>query len=246
MAAMYSSPVILASVDRSIIRNGSGFLFKPGARTFLVTNSHVMDGYREIRSSQGAAVFTFGGLSFEPNIIDEATDENIDLVTIDVEGMEFVQRAPGYWDSTASELQTYAPSSWPLPAAKKGEATVVVGWPGKFRSLESDRHLEFAAFPMIGQFVDEVNDKWFATPFDRDQMISNDFDPSNPVVHETAMGGISGSPVFALHRGLEALQLVGIVRAYGENWDILFCARADLVGLDGQIAATRPNQASNA
>jgi hypothetical protein len=96
--------------------------------------------------------------------------------------------------------------------------------------------MEFAAFPMIGQFVDFVGDHWFSIPFDRDEIISTDFDPGNPVALRTTLGGMSGSPVFALHRpGIVPIQLIGVIRAYGEGLDVLYCARVDLIAKNGII-----------
>jgi hypothetical protein len=66
--------------------------------------------------------------------------------------------------------------------------------------------------------------------------VSTDFDPANRVVLETALEGMSGSPVFALHRdGVVPIQLIGIVRAYGEGLDVLYCTRADLISTGGSI-----------
>lgn len=240
MAVMYSSPIILTRPnDQSIYQNATGFLFRPGERTFLVTNAHVLDnGYFPMKKAYPDSVFVYGNRVLEPKIISKDSDDNVDLAVIDVDGIEFDKEAPGYWGSSAAKLSTYVPHSWPLEAPKTGEATVTVGWPAKYRVHESAK-VEFSAFPMLGQFVDAVTNSWFTIPFDREQWIASNFDPSNKVVSETALGGMSGSPVFALHRkSIHPLQLVGVVRTYGEGLDILYCTRADLIKPDGSIGVS--------
>lgn len=240
LAGLYTSPIILRrrSEPSSVYQNASGFLLKPGAQTFLITNAHVMNAYRELREQYEDIAFIFGGRDFEPLIVDEDPDDVVDLVVIDVSEMDFVQRAPGYWDTPVASLMTYSPSSWPLDGPARGEATLTVGCPRKFRKHEENGSVEFAAFPMLGQFVDTVTDRWFAIPFNREEWISSDFDPENMVIYETMLGGMSGSPVFALHRaGVHPLQLIGVVRTYGEGLDVLYCTRVDLISDTGRIGA---------
>jgi hypothetical protein len=197
----------------------------------------VVAGYRALREKFGSAKFVFGGVTFDPEVIAEVPDERVDLATIRVDGLQFQQTTPGYWASAAATLQTYSPGTWPLDPPAQREATVTVGWPVKFRKFEVERKIEFAAFPMLGSFVDGVNATGFVIPFEREYFISSDFDPTNPAIFEKTLGGMSGAPVFALHRqGIEPLQLIGIVRAYGEAFDALYCARADLIQPDGSVS----------
>jgi hypothetical protein len=238
MAALYCDPVIMTiPADKSVLESGSGFLFKPeGDRTFLVTNSHVLsDGYEKIEAKYGSAEFRFGEQTFVPNVVSRDPDEFIDIAVIDVTGIEFANRPPGYWGSTVGSLTPYAPTTWPLDAGRKGESICIVGWPQKFRVRDGDA-VEYAAFPMGGQQIGDVTDNWFVIPFEREHWTSSDFDPNNPVVLEKTLGGMSGSPVFALHRsGVVPLQLIGIVRTYGEAFDVLYCTRASILAVDGTL-----------
>jgi hypothetical protein len=240
LAVMYSSPIILTRPhDRTVYHNGTGFLFKPGGRTFLITNAHVLDkGYFPLRESYPDLVMIFANRAVDAKIIAKNSDDGIDLAVIDVDGIEFDKEAPGYWGSSAAKLTTYAPASWPFAPPRSGEPTAVVGWPGKFRRHE-ESSTEFAAFPLLGSFIDAVEDTLFTIRFDRDGIIASDFDPNNKEpVTETSFGGMSGSPVFALHRpGINPLQLVGVLRAYGPLLDGLYCTRADLIRADGTLAA---------
>ena len=49
--------------------------------------------------------------------------------------------------------------------------------------------------------IDHVDQGWFSVPFERSQWTSTDFDEKNPAWLETAFVGMSGAPVFTLHRG---------------------------------------------
>jgi hypothetical protein len=237
LAAMYSSPIIMsADGDPPILHNATGFLLELGGRTLLITNSHVAQWYRDLCAEHGDVEFQFGGAAFAPAIISECPDEDVDLAVIDVSEVAIRRREEGYWKSSADYLQPYYPASWPIAPATKGDATVTVGWPAKYRTEIAERHLEFAAFPMLGPFVDEVKKKWFSIPFNRQDWVGSDWDPNNPVVFETALGGMSGAPVFALHRrAIQPVQLIGIVRTYGVGFDVLYCTRADLIVEDGSI-----------
>lgn len=237
LATMYSSPIIMsAESDPPVLHNASGFLLDLGGHTFLITNSHVTQWYRDLCADHGHVEFQFGGAGFKPNVISECLADDVDLAVIDVSDIAFHRRERGYWHSSADFLEPYHPASWPIAPASKGESTVTVGWPAKYRKEVAERHLEFAAFPMLGPFVDEVKDKWFSLPFNRQDWVGSDWDPNNPVIFETALGGMSGAPVFALHRRtVQPVQLIGIVRTYGEGLDVLYCTRADLIAADGSI-----------
>lgn len=238
MAALYIDPVIMTSpADPDLYTCGTGFLFRPGDRTFLVTNAHVInDGHIATLEEYGVAEFRFGERTFTPKIVAIDPDPHVDLAVIDVDGIEFEKRDPGYWGSTVGSLTAYVPPAWPLASPTVGEATLCVGWPKKFRKHE-EHGTEFAAFPMLGLRIGDVTERGLLIPFDRTEMISSDFDPANQIVNETELGGISGSPVFALHRdGVMPLQLVGVVRRYGEAFDVLLCTRADLIRADGSIS----------
>jgi len=149
--------------------------------------------------------------------------------------MEFAEREPGYCGSNVGSLNTFAPSSWPAARPDHGDKIVSVGWPAKFRAHEEDG-VEFAAFPFLGHAVDFVASGWFSVPFDRTEWTTADFEPDNPALLETAFGGMSGAPVFSLHRGgVAPLQLIGVVRTYGAGLDVLYCTRADILNADGTI-----------
>ncbi len=238
LAGLYCDPVILTSPkDASVYQNGSGFLFKPGNRTFLVTNAHVLiEGYEKILATTRLAEFRFGDVTFAPKVIAINAEANIDIAVIDVDDIKFAEREPGYWGSNVGSLNAFIPLTWPSAAPEHGEKIVSVGWPAKFRAHESDG-VEFAAFPFLGHQIDHVDRAWFSIPFERTEWTSTDFDEKNPALLETAFGGMSGAPVFSLHRGgVVPLQLIGIVRTYGEGLDILYCTRADIIRTDGTLA----------
>jgi hypothetical protein len=239
LAGLYSSAVIIGDrTDPESLTTASGFLIGFDERVFLVTNSHVMQAYRETLGKWPNARFQFFDTVFEPNIVDEDRSERVDLAVLDVSGIDFTPKTESYWKSSASELQILCPQKWPTAPPKPGESTVSVGWPGKMRS-ENNGDLEMAAFPMLGQFVGDLQQTSFTITFDREFWIDTDFSPDNPILQETELGGISGSPVFAMHRGVAQIELVGIVKGYGELYDTLYCARADLIGRDGKIESER-------
>jgi hypothetical protein len=238
LAVMYSSVIwFRSSRTGACYGQATGFLLNTGTRSMLVTNAHVIhDGYQRLNQEHGDVQFVFGGRQIDPRIIDLDDREGIDVATLDVNGITFEQNAPGYWGSNASRLTPVATPTWPERAPSQGLATMIVGWPGKFRVANLGTPPQFAAFPLAGNLIDDVRENSFLIPFERSALISSDYDPNNRVVDETDFGGISGTPVFALHRGgLRPLELVGIVRAYGEGFDVLYCTRADIIDAHGRI-----------
>jgi hypothetical protein len=241
LAAFYSSAIqMFTSSDPREFHSASGFLLRLHGRVFLITNAHVIACYDEMKRRRTDTVFRFHSTDFEPRVISKRAEDDIDLCTIDVTDVEFDSENDSYWQSSAGELQVYTPSTWPLAAVRDGEALVTIGWPADHRVWEGARHLEFGAFPIAGPFVRGVERSYFIVPFDRAESISTSFDPANEAANdallETALGGMSGAPVFAMHRGgVLPLELVGIVRTYGCGLDILYCTKADLIRTDGSI-----------
>jgi hypothetical protein len=240
LAGIYSSAVIIG--DRSepmSLRTASGFLLGFDERVFLITNSHVMEAYRDVKNRWPDARFQFFDTVLEPSIVDEDSTGRVDLAVLDVSGIDFEPKTESYWKSSASDLQVLRPRTWPNVPPQSGESTVSVGWPARMRS-ETSGGLEMAAFPMLGQFVGDLQQTSFTIGFDRKEWIGTDYSPYNPVLQETELGGMSGAPVFALHRGgLFPLELVGVVKEYGVQFDTLYCARADLISRDGTILTER-------
>ncbi len=241
LAGLYTSAIIIASKSNDTVFNSaSGFLLNTGAKTLLITNAHVLDFFLNLRQTNSDVVFVYCGEEIEPKIVDCERSEEIDLAILDVTGVTFQGEENGYWDSEFAKTQTYKPANWPHDPPRTGEYCVVVGWPAKYRSRDSSREVEFAAFPFLGVSVDNVSESWFTIPFSREDYISSDFDPSNQAVFETALEGMSGCPVFVMHRSkLIPIELIGIVRSYGETFDILYCTRSDIIMRDGSIRRTR-------
>jgi len=240
LAGLYSSAVIIGDrTEPRSLRTASGFLLGFDERVFLVTNAHVMQGYREVKDRWPNARFQFFDTILEPNVVDEDSAERVDIAVLDVTGIDFESKTDSYWKSSASALEVLRPHTWPSAPPKAGESTISVGWPAKMRSA-NDGAIEMAAFPLLGQFVGDLQQTSFTISFDREEWIGTDYSLNNPVLQETELGGISGAPVFALHRGgLFPLQLIGVVKEYGSLSDTLFCARADLITRDGTIETER-------
>ena len=234
LAGMYSSAVILATPNGDVFNSATGFLFKPAGRAFLVTNAHVVDFYRTELAKNSDLKFQFGDKVFEPTVVAHHSEDRVDLSVIDVDGMTF-SVDPGYWRSSADVLEAYAPGRWPLDPPIDGSSTVIVGWPAMYRTRDG-KEAEFGAFPLLGNVARSVQETSFVVQFEREHWIAGDHDATSPILVEKDFGGMSGSPVFAMHRRVHPLQLVGVVARYSELLDGFLCTRADLITAEGMVS----------
>ncbi|MDB5072642.1 MAG: hypothetical protein JWM87_3753 [Candidatus Eremiobacteraeota bacterium] len=138
-------------------------------------------------------------------------------------------------------LQYHQPSPWPAPDIAADDVVMLGGFPEMMRRRAgvdvTHGTWSMAGIAITGEGFDE-----FRIRFDRSGW-ENEFGPSNdPQLLSRELSGLSGSPVF-VDRGAEGTlnsPLVGFVKAYQKDDDLLVITSATNIRSDGTLKA-RPD-----
>jgi hypothetical protein len=184
-------------------QNASGtFISINGTTGFLLTNHHVIDAYREIKSTYPDCVLQIGSASvsdLEIRIIDENKD--LDLITIRIR--------QGDLEVAATSLKNkafYLPEKWPTNMPVEGEELLLVGYLGVGTKLDIEKGGISYIQGIFCLKVGIVQEHQFAINAENPHAVVGGILSWEEV---TRLGGISGAGVFALRN--ETYELVGIV-----------------------------------
>jgi hypothetical protein len=112
------------------VNHGTVTLLELSGRPIALTCSHVLDAYRSIHGNQNV-IFQIGDLEFNPleRIIDESDSSKLDLVTIDLKGLN-LKELKGTEEIGSS---FFTPVQWPPKSILQGEFVAFGGFPGVWR-----------------------------------------------------------------------------------------------------------------
>lgn len=181
------------------INGASGCVLRLDSGTFVVTASHVLEGY-ETRVDRGELLnWQVGDLPpFDPLPRIAWRDRDIDLVLLRISWDESQRIGPCIISS---------PAEWPPAVPREGQLVLVGGYPKALREENSSSGW-IGAGPYSAVFkVTAVGDNCCKCVIERKDLISFDGGPLPPP--GTDMGGLSGGPVLLV----DALScpLVGVV-----------------------------------
>jgi hypothetical protein len=222
--------------EHSEVWSGSGTLMNLRGRDLLVTMHHNLEIYREKHKEDPRTIFQFSSLSFDPLERLISDSEGLDLCVIDVTGLPIHRPAVPEFDLPA--LRVFRPSAWPPSEVKAGDVVFFADWPGAYREQFDDgRELlhygsSFIGIPVTGGGGDQFNCR-----FDRSNWQVGGGGRSS--VDDREMGGFSGCPVFRDSQTgvLKDCDLVGFVKEYNENYDLLIASSAINVTEDGALSS---------
>lgn len=227
--AMFAKCILIGVADD--FHTATGTLVNFGQGPLVVTCAHVLDEYSE-RWKSGKALIRVGDVRISSSQL-AAFDKDLDLATIRLSD----RQAADLVSEDRIATQFYEPPRWPLDRAKEGEWVAVGGYPGQWRRQRPEaRELVLAYYGIGATPVTSVSERQFGCQFEREHWTWISRDAELPDL--TALGGLSGGPVFAerhLHRSL-----VGIVSDFRENWDIMLMAHTHWLSRDGSIRSDRP------
>lgn len=209
------------------INSGSVTLLRLDSGPMAVTCDHVVSGFEERRAADKGAIFQIGHVDLDP--VAQLIDRNfrIDLATIRLTE----EQAKAITSEGEIGSSIYRPWDWPPPMPKRGEFVAFGGFPGALRTVVSFDELVFGSWSSAGSEVSSTSEFQFASVFEREYWI-NSFGSKNHM-ELTALGGMSGGPVLIKRK--IAFELIGIVRAYSEDYDTVFLSSIRSIRGDGTI-----------
>jgi hypothetical protein len=181
------------------MNGASGCVLRLGARTFVVTASHVLAGYEKRIQSGEVLNWQVGKLPpFDPLSRVAWRDAERDIVLLSISENEARNIGP----CTISE-----PPKWPPCLPQEGQFVLVAGYPKALR--EEDVSLDWiGSGPYSGVFrVTAVGEGHCKCHIERKDLIS--FNGGSLPEPGTQMGGLSGGPVLLV--GNLSYPLVGVI-----------------------------------
>ena len=215
------------------LNNGTISFLDLEHRQIGITCFHVLEAYRQKRAQDPTIDCYLGLLSLEllPRIIDH--DSELDIVTLDLRGLNLKHVSNHPQISSAF----FCPAVWPCAEVQEGDFVTFGGFPRLFRVPLNFRDLEFGSFSYVGCRVASVCEEHIVCQFEREYWVPpvSWVSPIKelPDAGQLDLGGLSGGPVFIL-RQLH-WEFVGIIYQYSIEYELLYIRPAKFIRTDGRI-----------
>jgi|GEM_PF-4337064 len=240
--------------ERAWMRSATVTALDLGGCRRIVMNQHVLKLYRDAvaaNSTGGAVRVQIGStpIDLKSVLLDE--NEASDLAVLDATDLDLrrdempdmvnaLMLGTGWIDDAYVPLQFHTPSPWPATDIKSDDAILLGGYPEFLRERNgmdvTHASWSMAGIPITGEGFDE-----FRVRFDRSRW-QNQFGKSDePLLLTKQLSGLSGSPVFVerLAEGGWICSLVGFVKAYDPDGDLLIVTSATNIRSDGSLKRRR-------
>ncbi len=221
LAQEYAVPIIYAppvSVGGKI-NGATGCVLELSSGWFIVSASHVLDGYENRINSGEKLNWQVGKLPpFDPLQRIAWRDSEKDTLLLRLSSDEACKVG-------GRIASAYA--GWPPPVPKAGQLVLVAGYPKVLRELDPEKKIGAGYFAAMFR-VTTTGDGYFMCQIEREDIVS--FNESSPLPDPgTDLGGLSGSP--ALVVGTVGYPLVGVLSQFHPEFELLRIAT-----LEGVIA----------
>ena len=226
-AEMYVTGCIIAESDRSKgarILNSATFSFINTGKIYMaITNWHVIDIYRTLKSKSPSVILQVGNEVIDPEkyIIDE--NEKLDLVTFSFNSLI---------DNTF-KLKFCSTETWPPAIPRKDDLVVFSGFPGNFVDKTKLPLVEFHSFQFF-EFVYEVSEDHLTLHRNLGEC---DLTSITKNIEEFKnLGGFSGSLICKVDQSkLIPLVPIGIIYEGSSDWQIQLARHLDIIDISGRI-----------
>jgi hypothetical protein len=207
LAQSFAVPIIFAPPKRlqGVINGASGSVVKVNDRYFVVTASHVLDGYEERVRSGEKLDWLIGRLPpIDPLRRIEWRDCFKDIVLL--------RLSEGEAQKVGSTIVS-APEGWPPPVPTEDQVVLVAGYPKTLREVVPSGIV--GADYLAAMFrVTDVRGSTFDCRIGKDEDLVS-FNGLPIPDEDMDMGGLSGAPAFIIAgRSINYLVLVGVVSKY--------------------------------
>lgn len=207
------------------LKSGSGFFLRLPERTAGVTCHHVLEDYRNRRSSSPSPSFQFGRARFEPEERLVAEDRKLDLAILDVTSLV---DAPNGLDAASCIV----PVTWPPRDILYDDVLALAGFPGIGRQRITPEYFRFHLLSVGTAEVSSLGSTHLATRIELEQSVVSGVLPK---VTED-LGGMSGGPVFVWRTGhIVRAELVGAIYESQASFDLMLVRRFNCIRRDGTL-----------
>lgn len=184
------------SADNSLLHSATLTLVDLGRGPLGITCDHVLTKYQARLAEDRNVLFQIGGLAIDPLelLIDRSPAHNLDLVTLNLEGVDL--NAFAVHPNIGSAFFDVA--SWPPDPPRPNDYVAFGGFPGLWRSTVTEDEIGFATLGCGACRVDQVKPQEFVCVAEGEFMVQpwdNLRDAQN-----ITYGGLSGSPVFRMDK----------------------------------------------
>lgn len=195
-----------------------------------ITCSHVMTAFRDAHAKAENTTFQLGDLQFDrvPRFVAESP--HLDLVTIDLDGLDLKRISDHPFIGTTF----YAPRSWPPARANRRDVVSLAGFPERWREFPSRAEVIMSSFSIGTVFVSAVSQDQLGIALEREYWVDPfNHDNREPLHH---FSGMSGSPVvIERQNGVRRFEAVGVAKEFSETLDYIVVAHMSLVRQDGTL-----------
>lgn len=233
----YAKPVFFGGRPRrtetTTVSNGTITFLQLEKCVIGVTCAHVIQGFRDMQSNLGNALFQIGNVELNPLNQLIAEHQGFDLATISLSSSQLKRLLA----QEGIGSRVIKPAQWPPQPVTEDNCVMLGGFPGALRELDNFDELSFGTFSAAGISVASSYDDYFTCQFERDYWVRSLRGNSKLPNHLQDLGGMSGGPVF-VDRG-HHFEFVGVIYEFSPAFDIMFCRPASLIQPDGSIGLER-------
>ena len=214
------------------LNNGTVTLVTDEKRRVGITNSHVIQGYRQRKLKEPELNFYIGSAIVDIESLIIAEDSHIDICTLSLDDIpEPKLRSNG---SVETHYCTLIPGV--LPDLVEGDFIAFGGFPGVWREQPTQDQLIFETFSTGGTEVSDISDRTIRCQLNLENSIMSLADHHSSAPAD--FGGLSGGPAFKIHRlesGLVIFPLIGIISEHIPQYDSILIKRLNCVEHDFMI-----------
>lgn len=214
-----------------VVSSGSASLVRLNGKPYVITCSHVLQGYRKGLAENSGCIFQIGDCKLDP--IGQLVDENskLDVAVIGLTEQQ-VHEVAGVESPFGSHF--VEPPEWPPATIVEGDFVAFGGFPGDLRKAMSFRELSFGSYSSGASRITSARDTYIICQFERDHWIKHGYEPE-----PTTIRGMSGGPAFALRKrpdtGIMTYEFIGHIYEFSETFELLYIRLANVIDGAGRI-----------
>ena len=214
-----------------VVSSGSASLVRLNNKPYVVTCSHVLQGYRKRLEDDSECIFQIGDCKLDPlgQLVDESSTLDVAVIGLTEQQVQEVASVKSPFGSHFVE-----PPEWPPEPVVEGDFVAFGGFPGELRKAMSFRELSFGSYSSGASRATSAGDTYIVCQFERDRWVKHGYEPEPSTIR-----GMSGGPAFALRQrtgaGIMTYEFIGHIYEFSETFELLYIRLATVIDGGGRI-----------